>query len=140
MQKDYMAMAQQQGVNPQQPPAPGAEPQISAQDIGPTMEQMGAAGLPTGDSPEDIKERILAMLKQTGLLEMFKTAEQKQQLEQAMDELIEAMETENIELLKNNLIIKLLEKASPEVEAPQQQAAPTNFAGMMPPGGGMGGR
>ena len=143
MQKDFMAMAQQQGVNPQQPPTPGAEQQFNPQDIGPTMEQMGAAGLPTGGSSKEIKQRILAMLQQTGLLEMFKTPAEKQKLAKDMDALVEAMESEDIEAIQSNPIIKLLEQAIPgEEEQPQQQqqAGPKNFAGMMPPGGGMGGR
>jgi hypothetical protein len=134
MQKDFAAMAQQAPAK-QMPQTEEAQ-EFSPQDLGPTMEQMGSAGLPTGGSRKEIKQRLLAMLEQTGLLQMFKTADQKQQLVKDMDALIDAIESEDAEAVQSNPIIKMLEQSIPGEE--QQTAPQQDFASMA--GGGMGGR
>jgi hypothetical protein len=142
MQKDFTAMAQGQ----QQPTEEVTmeERKGSAEFVKslPTMEGMGKEGLPTGDSREDIKARILGMLEKLGLMEMFDTPAKQQELAMNIDALITAYENDDAKAIESNPIIQLITEASskPEPEQPQQQAGPTDFSAMVPPGGGMSGR
>jgi hypothetical protein len=147
MQPDYMKMAQGQ-----------AAPQEQAVQISPEEAQemafdegaFEAMGAPTGSSKEDIKQRFLMLLEQLDLMEMFKTPEAQQKLAQQIDALAEAALSGDAQAVEASPIYKLIEQAvkqsgmldegQPQA-APQQPAAPTNFAGMVkPPGGGMSGR
>lgn len=125
MQKDFAAMAQQAPAQ-QEPDIMGALP---------SMEAMGKAGLPTGGSPEDMKKRVMSLLQSIGVLEMYKTAEQKQQLEEEVNQIIQAIEEKNVDLLSQIPLFQKIQELMP-----QEQAAPQQDFASMVPGGGMGGR
>lgn len=141
MQKDFMGMAQGQQA-PQQKP-------ITEEDI-PTPEMYEEMGLPTGDTPEDAKKRMLAIFEELGILKRL-DPEGLKELTDKIDEYIKLAQEGNMEALETHPIGQLLAKASSEImqmqqptggPVPQQGAAPKDFASMMPPtpGGGMRGR
>jgi hypothetical protein len=147
MQKDFMGMAQGQAA-----PTPSTE-QVSEQEGQeflqslPTMEQMGQQGLPTGESREDMKQRLLAMLQQVGVLDMYQSPAEKQQFTQELNQLLDAFMNEDAKAIQNNPIMLKLEELMTQQggtggPVPQQGAAPKDFSAMMPPtpGGGMLGR
>jgi uncharacterized protein YicC (UPF0701 family) len=154
MQKDFMGMAQGQQ-------APATSEQMTPEEAEgmkgilkqmPTMDSMKSQGLPGGESKEDIKQRLLAMLQQVGVLELYKTPAEKQQFTQELNQLIEAFMNQDAQAIENNpIMIKLTEltqgpQTMPQQPTggpvPQQGAAPKDFSAMMPPtpGGGMLGR
>ena len=156
MQPDFMKMAQQSQAAPKEKTM-----QISpeeAQSMAFDEEAFEAMGAPTGGSKEDVKQRFLMLLEQLDLMEMFSTPESQQKLAQQVDALAEASLSGNVEAMEANPIFKLIEQAVQQsgilnegqegqqaqapTQAPQQPAAPTNFAGMVKPptGGGMSGR
>ena len=151
MQKDFSAMAQGQQQSKEQPNQEfTAEEQEGLKGFAktvPTMKQMGAAGFPTGESREEMKQRILMFLEQLGLMEMFDTPAKQQELAANLEALIDAYEAEDIEAAEANPITQLITEVGAGRQqgeamaqaAPQQ--GPTDFAGMVkPPGGGMSGR
>ena len=137
MQPDYMKMAQGQAApkeQPQQPPQQAAGNILKPGDL-------KSVGLPEGSSPAEAKQRVMAMLEELGVLENLKP-EVLQQLQQKVDEFVQlALSGKSVEghpIL--NIIKQAAQEAGFEISEPQQPKAPTNFAGMMPPGGGMSGR
>jgi alpha-D-ribose 1-methylphosphonate 5-triphosphate synthase subunit PhnG len=141
--QDFAAMAQ--GAPAQEPQVDDKEGLEAAKNTYPTMEQMGKTGLPTGDSKEDIKARILEALTQMGFLEAFETPQEKQEFAVNLDALAEALFKKDMQAVQNNPLIQLYAQATQQLQQQQQQpqqqqqASPTDFASMMP-GGGMGGR
>lgn len=131
MQKDYTGMAQKQ-----QKPTEEQFMNDPFMKQMPTMEQMGEAGLPTGDSEEDIKQRLLAMFEQIGLLELYNTPEKQQQFAQQLDLLVKAYIAKDKKAIVENPLTK---EMSQLLEKQPQQAPTKDYASMMP-GGGMGGR
>ena len=152
MQPDYSKLAQGQAAPKQETMEISPEEAKSmAFDEG-AFEAMGA---PTGSSKEDIKQRFLMLIEQLDLMEMFSTPEAQQKLAQQVDALAEASLSGDVEAMQSNPVFKLIEQAVQQsgvlnegqeaqapTQAPQQPAAPTNFAGMVKPptGGGMSGR
>jgi len=145
MQKDFMGMAQQA----QQPMEDDIMSPLSDQDL---MD----SGLPTGNDEGAIKERIMAILAKFGILEQVSEAN-KVKLEKEAAKLAKAIVNKDIEAIEasplNDIFEKIVKEENASLEpseeemammdaeeAPQQPQGPTNFAGMMPPGGGMGGR
>ena len=128
MQKDYMAMAQGQGVEPQQPPMPGQE-----------------------QSPEEVQAKILDFFQDMNMLppegpEKQKIEEQALELAQLIIEGDEDKIAENplykvyVEAMANFSAEMTNQGMEPE-QAQAQQQGPKDFASMMPPeGGGMVGR
>jgi hypothetical protein len=140
MQPDFSKMAQGQAKPTEQPQE--MTPEVKQQTAGflkqlPTMEAMGKQGLPTGESKEDIKSRILSMLQSLGLMEMFDTPAKQQELASNLDALVTAYETDDIQAIESNPIIQMISEVLPQEQSQAAPAAPTNFAGMVPPGGGM---
>lgn len=141
MQPDFMKMAQGQE-------APKEEAiQISpeeAQNLSYDEEAFEVMGAPTGSSKEEVKQRLMMLIEQLDLMELFKTPEAQQKLAQQLDALAEAAMSGNAQEMEANPIYKLIEKTAEQSGAlnPEQpeEKAPKNFAGMMPPGGGMSGR
>ena len=140
MQKDFSAMAQGQQQPTEEVTMEEKKGAAEFMKSLPTMEGMGKEGLPTGESREDIKARILGMLEKLGLMEMFDTPAKQQELAMNIDALITAYENNDAQAIESNPIIQLITEASSKPEQPQQQAGPTDFSAMVPPGGGMSGR
>ena len=138
--------------------APAAVPQqITEEDIsgiGFSSEDFETMGMPGGDDIDSVKQRLMMLLEQSGLMEMFQEPAQQQQLATLMNELAQAMVDQDIEKIQNSKLFQLIQTSMEESggleelqqptggAVPQQQGAPKDFASMMPPtpGGGMGGR
>ena len=133
-----MKMAQGQAA-PQQ--APQGAP---ANQLNQFYEEQGMA---KGNDVEAIKQRLLQVLEESGFLKKL-TPEGLKTLTNKVQEFAELAIKGDQEALKNHPITKLLgqiekQAAAQSPQQPQQQpqgAAPKNFAGMIPPGGGMSGR
>jgi acyl-CoA synthetase (NDP forming) len=144
MQKDFMAMAQGQqspAASPQQAPE-GAE-ELNAKSV---FEEVG---LPTEDTPEAGKKRLMMVLEELGIMEGLRP-DQLQQLTKLVDEYVAIAQKGDLAALEKHPISQLLNQAQQEFQqsmqpqptggpVPQQGAVPQDFASMMP-GGGMGGR
>lgn len=130
MQKDFMSMAQ----------GAGASQQVTEQDLKMTDADYEEAGLPGGEGPEAMKQRILTMLEQAGVMEGLEAAEQ-QEIIQLVDQLIVDVEAQNFEAVEQNPIMQLLSGLFEQmgVEETGQQAAPADMAAMAGPGGMPGG-
>ena len=116
MQKDYMAMAQQQGINPQQPSAPGGDIETVVNNIKQILTELQMA-----DAVEESEIQELAEL----IVKQDEAAIAENKLYQILSE----------------TMTQLQNTPDEQQQAPQQQGgAPKDFASMMPPGGGMGGR
>jgi len=124
MNKDYMAMAQQGQAKPNQRP-------ITEEDI-PTPEMYEEMELPSGDTPEDAKKRLLAIFQELGILKRLDPAGLKE-LNEKIDEYIELAQKGDMQALETHPIGQLLARANTEIMQQQQQPAP-------PPGGVMNGR
>ena len=125
MQKDYMAMMNQQPTG-----------QITEKDI-PDEQMYQEMGMPQGNTKEDAKKRLLIILEQLGILKGL-SKDGLRELNEKIDEYIEIAAKGDMQALETHPIGQLLAKASSEIaEAnlkPQKQQR--DFAGMMP-GGGM---
>ena len=152
-----MKMAQQSQEQQQPSPVSEGNPEdlkkIRALDEG-TYQQLG---MPTGEDDESMKQRLMILFDQLGLMKGL-TQEGLLELQQQLDDYIKVLKTKDMNKIKNHRITKILDKAAKEIEAeakkqgaaPQQgpapqaapQQGPTNFAGMVKPpmGGGMSGR
>ena len=129
MPKDYMSMAQGAA-------APAAGPEMNEQDLQMNDADYEEMGLPAGEGPDAMKERILALLEQAGALEGLEQAE-LQELMGLVEQLVTDLEAENFEAVEQNPIMQLLggifeEMGMGEGEAPAAGAGP-----MMPGPGGM---
>lgn len=127
MQKDYTQMMGQ-----------GAPTEQDLQELQMSDADFQEAGLPGGEGPEAIKERIITMLEQMGAMEGLQPAEQ-QEIMQLVDQLINDIEAGNFEAVEKNPIMELLAGAF-EGAAGAEAGAPdmAGMAGMPPmPGGGM---
>jgi hypothetical protein len=148
MQPDFMGMAQGQA-------APQEElTQEDVNEIGYTSEDFETMDMPGGDDIESVKQRLMMLLEQSSILEMFQGPAQLQQLTQLVNELAQAMVDQDIEKIKANKLFQLIQNSMEETGAlkemeqptggpvPQQGAPTKDFASMMPPapGGGLGGR
>ena len=109
MQKNYAAMAQ--GAMPQE------QGQLTQQDIAElkeldmTSEDFEAMGMPTGNSPEAIKERILIFLERFEILEQLSSTE-KMQMMQDIDQLVQDLAAGNLEGAAQNPVSQLVDQAS----------------------------
>ena len=109
MQKNYAAMAQ--GAMPQE------QAELSQQDIAElrkldmTSEDFEAMGMPTGNSPEAIKERILIFLERFEILEQLSSTE-KMQMMQDIDQLVQDLAAGNLEGAAQNPVSQLVDQAS----------------------------
>ena len=143
MQPDYMKMAQGQEKPKEKTMQISPE---EAKNLTYDAEAFEVMGAPTGSSKEDVKQRLMMLVEQLDLMELFKTPEAQQRLAQSIDALAEAAMNGNTEEMEANPIYKLIEKTAEQsgvlnTEQPQEEG-PTNFAGMVKPptGGGMSGR
>ena len=144
MQPDFMKMAQQS----QQQKQAGPQEQFTAEELEQVSfsdEDYEASGLAPGKSPEAMKTRLLQMLQRSGVIDDFDAAE-KQELVKEVELFVQAFLNKDFKAMQSSYVSKLIEQIglqSPaeveegEEEAPAEQ---TDFAGMMPPGGGMSGQ
>jgi trimethylamine:corrinoid methyltransferase-like protein len=155
MQKDFMGMAQGQGQAAPQSNGSGVQLQQELQEVG--AEGLNniykEAGMPTENTPEAAKQRVMMVLEELGVLEGLRQ-DQLQQLQQLVDEFVQLAQKGDMAALEQHPISQLLNQAQQEFQQaagmPQQaqtqqgQTEPTatkDFASMMPPaGGGLGGR
>lgn len=137
--QDFAAMAQQ---------APKEE-ELTAESV------FGEAGMPTENTPEAAKKRLMMVLEELGVLEGLRP-DQLQQLTKLVDDYVAIAQKGDLAALEKHPISQLLNQAQQEFQqlqqgggtggpVPQQgQAAPgqtKDFASMMPPsGGGLPGR
>jgi hypothetical protein len=139
MQKDFMAMAQGQ-----QAPAAAVQtkdPKVLQNLEAPDEELYQKIGMPTGEDDATIKQRVLIMFENLGLMEGL-SKDGLLELQQKIDDYIKVIKTKDMQAIENHPVSKILEKAAQELMAQQeqptggpvpQQAAPTDFASMMPP-------
>lgn len=158
MQPDMMKMAQQSQSKEEMQPSPVSEgnpEDLKKLEPSISKETYDELGMPSGEDDASMKQRLLMVFEQLGLLQGL-TQEGLFELQQQLDDYIKVLKTKDMNKIKNHRITKILDKAAKEVQAkaqeqgmqqpptqPQQPmgAAPTNFAGMVkPPGGGMSGR
>ena len=130
MQPDYMKMAQQSQTQ--------AAPQQAPQGAPMAAGQQNAA-----------QERVnvvqnLTQLAQAAGMQGEIPAEQLNQMIEELADLIMAGDEDGMENNKLYQMLTAMFEEARNMEQPQQQqpqgAGPKNFAGMMPPGGGMSGR
>ena len=133
MQKDFAAMAQGQA---QEQITPEEKEAFTFSD-----QDYQQSGLTPGNSPEAMKARLTELLQKSGMLEGF-SKEELQDLAMEIDNYVKAMMNNDVKTIQSSYITQMLSQIglnfNEEGEVPEQ-AAPTNFAGMMP-GGGMGGQ
>jgi hypothetical protein len=115
--KNYAAMAQGNAM-PQQ--AEMSQQDISElQQLDMTSEDFEALGMPTGNSPEAIKERILMFLERFELLEQLSSTE-KMQLMQDVDQLVQDLAAGNLEGAAENPVSQLVDQASEVLPTPEE--------------------
>lgn len=115
--KNYAAMAQGNAM-PQQ--AEMSQQDISElQQLDMTSEDFEAMGMPTGNSPEAIKERILMFLERFELLEQLSSTE-KMQLMQDVDQLVQDLAAGNLEGAAENPVSQLVDQASEVLPTPEE--------------------
>jgi len=121
MQRDYFSQMQanQTGTPTEQEisvgPGQQAAPIDNIAQAGPMMEQMGGdmqadlqeAGLPTGQSKEDIRARLMAMIEELEILEGLSNEEVKE-VEAELDKAITALEKGDVQAFQNNPVIQLI--------------------------------
>jgi hypothetical protein len=151
MQKDFMSMAQGQQAAPAKQEGLANQFKSELQDEGSQEELQKIyqeAGMPTENTPEAAKQRLMMVLEELGVLQGLRQ-DQLQQIQQLVDEYIKLAQEGNMQALEQHPISQLLNEAQnqfkQQVGTPQQatpEQKPTkDFASMMPPaGGGVGGR
>jgi hypothetical protein len=142
--QDFSAMAQQA------PTEDFTEEEIEGAAF--SSEDFETMGMPGGDDLTSVKQRIMMLVEQAGLLEVFQQPADKQKLAVLIDDLAVAMVEQDLQKIQANQLFQLikttmeesggveqLQEAAPE-QAQAEPAATKDFASMMPPsGGGLGG-
>ena len=133
-----MAMAQQPQA--QEQPTEELTPE-EMQELKFSDEDFKESGLTPGESPDAMKQRFLEILQKAGVLDEYTKAEVREIVKE-IDAYVEAMLAGDLEKVKSSYLNDLL--ADVDLESPidmpgeeQPQQGGTDFAGMMPPGGGM---
>ena len=143
--QDFSAMAQQA------PTEDFTEEEIEGAAF--SSEDFETMGMPGGDDLTSVKQRIMMLVEQAGLLEVFQQPADKQKLVVLVDELAVAMVEQDLQKIQANQLFQLikttmeesggveqLQGAAPE-QVQEEPAATKDFASMMPPsGGGLPGR
>jgi hypothetical protein len=158
MQKDFMGMMQGQQAPMQESDGTGAQMGQELQEAG--LEGLTGiyeeAGMPTENTPEAAKQRLMMVLQEMGVLEGLRQ-DQLQQIQKLVDEYVALAQKGDMAALEKHPISQLLSQGQQQFQqaagmqqptggpVPQQtQAQPSgtkDFASMMPPaGGGLGGR
>ena len=132
MQPDFMKMAQQSQAQAQ------AAPQQAPQGAPMAAGQQGAA-----QERKNVVENLTQLAQASGMQGEIPTEQLTQMIEELAD-LIMAGDEDGMENNKLYQMLTAMFEEARKMEQPQQQqpqgAGPKNFAGMMPPGGGMSGR
>lgn len=107
--KNYAAMAQgmPQQENPMELVQPTEQDRMQAQEIALSEEEMQSVNLPTGNQPEQVKERIVILLERFSLLEGL-SASDKMKLMQQVDLLVEDIMIGNVQGIGENPINHML--------------------------------
>jgi hypothetical protein len=137
MQKDFMAMAQGQQ-------APAAVPQQeqynNINDLKKDLTPLDDNNLPKGEGKKGLKNRIMALFEQSGVIETLPDNMSRAEFLKAVDELADALEKQDFNKAQQNPLFALLEKmgegimgVAPTGGPVPQQGAPKDFASMMPP-------
>jgi regulator of replication initiation timing len=130
MQPDFMKMAQQSQAQ--------AAPQQAPQGAPMAAGQQGAA-----QERKNVVENLTQLAQASGMQGEIPAAQLNQMIEELAD-LIMAGDEAGMENNKLYQMLTAMFEEARNMEQPQQQqpqgAGPKNFAGMMPPGGGMSGR
>jgi regulator of replication initiation timing len=130
MQPDFMKMAQQSQAQ--------AAPQQAPQGAPMAAGQQGAA-----QERKNVVENLTQLAQASGMQSEIPAAQLNQMIEELAD-LIMAGDEAGMENNKLYQMLTAMFEEARNMEQPQQQqpqgAGPKNFAGMMPPGGGMSGR
>jgi hypothetical protein len=143
--QDFSAMAQQA------PTEDFTEEEIEGAAF--SSEDFETMGMPGGDDLTSVKQRIMMLVEQAGLLEVFEQPADKQKLAVLIDDLAVAMVEQDLQKIQANQLFQLikttmeesggveqLQGAAPE-QVQEEPAATKDFASMMPPsGGGLPGR
>lgn len=151
--QDFSAMAQQA------PTEDFTEEEIEGAAF--SSEDFETMGMPGGDDLTSVKQRIMMLVEQAGLLEVFQQPADKQKLAVLIDDLAVAMVEQDLQKIQANQLFQLikttmeesggveqlqgaaseqLQGAAPE-QAQAEPSATKDFASMMPPsGGGLPGR
>ena len=115
--KNYAAMAQGAAM-PQE--------QLTQQDIADlreldmTSEDFEAMGMPTGNSPEAIKERIMILLERYELLEQLSSTE-KVQIMQDIDQMVQDLLSGNMEGVGQNPVTQMLNQSAEVLPTPEER-------------------
>jgi len=158
MQKDFMGMAQQAQTPVQESDGTGAQMGQEIQEAG--LEGLTGiyeeAGMPTENTPEAAKQRLMMVLEEMGVLEGLRQ-DQLQQIQKLIDEYVALAQKGDMAALEKHPLSQLLNQAQQQFQqaagmqqptggsVPQQiqeqPAATRDFASLMPKaGGGLGGR
>lgn len=114
--KNYAAMAQGTEM-PQE--------QLTQQDVADlreldmTSEDFEAMGMPTGNSPEAIKERIMILLERYELLEQLSSTE-KMQIMQDIDQMVQDLLSGNMEGVGQNPVTQMLNQSAQALPTPEE--------------------
>ena len=125
MPQDYMSMAQ--GAAPT-----SDKPEVKEEDLQLTEEGYEEMGLPSGQNPEDIRERILITLEEAGIMEGLDQAE-LQEIIQLVDQLVADIEAENFEAVEQNPVMQLLGAVFEEMGVGGEAEQPMDPAAMAAP-------
>jgi len=113
--KNYAAMAQgmpqEQGLS--------QEDMTNLQQADFTAEDHEMLGMPTGNSPEAIKERIIQMLERYGALQQLNSSE-KMQIMQDIDQMVQDLISGNLEGAAKNPVNNLMMQAEEILPTPEE--------------------
>jgi hypothetical protein len=127
MQPDFMKMAQQGQAAPKEQPQAEQAPQ--------------GDGLTVQGGREGVKQRLMSAFEQLGYMETLKTPAQQQEFAMQLDQLVELLVAKKFKEIQAHPLMKKMNELIPQQkQQAAPQAGPTDFASMMPPGGGMSGR
>ena len=127
MQPDFMKMAQQGQEAPKEQP----QAEQGAQEKEPEIQ----------GGREGVKQRLMQAFEQLGYMETLKTPAQQQEFAMQLDQLVELLVAKKFKEIQAHPLMKKMNDLIPQQkQQAAPQAGPTDFASMMPPGGGMSGR
>jgi hypothetical protein len=112
MAQDMYGMAQGAAQAPQQEEGGGLEQAMLEQSA---LQQV--KGMPTGDTPEALAERILFLFEKAGIFEKVGDPNKIEQLKQEVVAFAEAVVNKDVEGIKNSIIPGILDKYAADFDA-----------------------
>ena len=117
--KNYAAMAQGAAM-PEQQLTPEQTEQLKQMEANAlTAEDYEAMGMPTGNSPEAVKERIMILLERYEVLEQL-SATDKSAIMEDVDRLVQDLLAGNLEGVSQNPVGEMLGEASKLLPNPEE--------------------